>query len=451
MRKRVTSKMDNTEIQDPDLLTGADQAALASDEEEGDNLAQKVARFFRRCWLMRRMVLTILVIGISISLVRTLLEPNVYTSTTTFMPPDSPSSYSNLMNMMGSSSSAANLGSQMLGLETPGELYVSILQSRNVLDRLISRLDLAHYYDVSLMTDARRSLAGDTEASLDRKSGVITVSVTVTDAALAAKIAQGYVTELNRVLTEDSTSSAHRERIFLEGRLKEVGQQLDESSKALSQFSSKSGTIDIPSQAKSMMDTGLRLQEELITGRSQLAGLRQTYGEDNPRVRAVEARNAELQQQIDRIGGLNQQPASNHDLKKHTYPSASELPTLGLTYFDLQRKVQVQEALWEALTRQYEAARVQEAEQTPAARVLDVADIPERKSGPSHRFAVMIGAMVSLLFALIAVVAHTAWEEMDTQEEPKKLMLEVAAVVLDRRHWYWSLPGMKRAHRHLRG
>lgn len=443
--------MDNTEDKNPDVLTSTDQVDFEGDEEVGEGLAQKVTRFFRRCWLKRRMVFTILAVGISISITRTLLQPNVYTATTTFMPPDSTSSYSNLMNMMGSSSSAASLGSQMLGLETPGELYISILQSRNVLDGLISRLNLVQYYKTRLMTDARKSLAGDTEAVLDRKSGVITVSVTATDATLAANIARGYVTELNRVLTEDSASSAHRERVFLEGRLKEIKQQLDESSNALSQFSSKSGTIDIPSQAKSMMDTGLRLQEELITGRSQLAGLRQTYGEDNPRVRAVEARNAELQQQIDRMGGLDQQRGANHDLKKPNYPSASELPALGLTYFDLQRKVQVEEALWEALTRQYEAARVQEAGETPAARVLDVADVPERKSGPSHRLAVMIGAILSLLVACIAVAVQFVWEGMDPQEEPKKLMTEVAAATMDRRRWYWSLPGLTRVHRLLFG
>ena len=434
---------------DSEPLTQSAESGLADGEEVGEGLAPKIARFLRRCWLKRKMVFTILVIGISISLVKALLDKNVYTSTTTFMPPDGTSAYSSLMSLMGSSNSAASLGSEMLGLETPGELYVSILGSRNVLDSLVARFDLIHYYRARLAADARTSLSTSTNTVLDRKSGIITVSVTTTNAALSANIARGYVTELNRVLTEDSTSSAHRERIFLEGRLKEVKQQLDDSSKALSQFSTKSGAIDLPSQTKSMMDTGLRLQEELITGRSQLAGLRQTYGEDNPRVKAVEARNAELQQQMEKMGGLNQKLNSNIDSKNGAYPSASQLPTLGLTYYDLQREVRVQEALWEALTRQYEAARVQEAEQIPSARVLDVADVPERKSGPSRRFAVMVGALLSLIVALIAVVTQSVWEATDPEQEPKKLLLDVAEAVMDRRHWYWSLPLLKQLHGRL--
>lgn len=437
--------MDNSEDKtiDPMSLNQNRESNPADDEESGVGLAKIVASFLRNCWQRRKLMLTIIAIGTSIAVILALLDENRYTSTITFMPPDGASASSSLMSMMSSSSSAASLGSEMLGLNTPGELYVSILQSRNVADGLIARFNLTHYYSTKFSVDARRDLAGDTAVDLDRKSGVITLSVTLEDPVLAAKVTQGYFAELNRVLTEDSASSARRERIFLEGQLKEIKQQLDETSMTLSQFSSKSGTIDMPTQAKSMLDAGLKLREDLIAGRSQLAGLRETYSEDNQHVRAVEARNAELQREIDAMGGLKQGPGISQNSNTTGYPSVSELPALGLTYYDLERKVQVQEALWEALTRQYELAKVEEAEQTPMAHVLDVATVPERKSGPSRRLAVMIGALLSLLTACIAVVTLTIWEGMDPAEEPKKLILDVAGALMDRSRWYWSLPGMR--------
>jgi capsule polysaccharide export protein KpsE/RkpR len=294
------------------------------------------------------------------------------------------------------------------------------------------------------MADARKSLEGNTKVAQDRKSGIISISVTDVNPLLASNIAQGYVVELNRVVTDNSTSSARRERIFLEGRVKDVKQQLDDSAKALSQFSTKSGAIDIVSQEKSMVEAGLRLQGELAEGRSQLAALRQTYSEDNPRVRAAEARNAELQQQTDELGGRHPLPDSKADASKSAYPSADELPALGLTYFDLERKMRVDESLWEALTKQYEMARVEEAEQIPTLRVLDAANIPERKSGPSRRLIVLTGALLSLLAALIAVFALNFWREMDPEEEPKKLIAEAVGAAADGRRWYWSLPGMRR-------
>ena len=90
---------------------------------------------------------------------------------------------------------------------------------------------------------------------------------------LAANLAQGYVEELNRVVTDNTTSAARRERVFLEGRVKDVKQNLDDSASKLSQFSTKSGAIDMPSQTKSMVDEGLKLQAELIDGRSQVGGI----------------------------------------------------------------------------------------------------------------------------------------------------------------------------------
>ena len=188
--------------------------------------------------------------------------------------------------------------------------------------------------------------------------------------------------ELNRVVTENSTSSARRERIFLEGRVKDIKQQLDDSAKQLSQFSAKSGAIDMSSQTKSMVEEGLRLQAELIDGRSQLAALRQTYSEDNSKVRALEAHNAELERELNKMGGMSQGSGVSADTNGSPYPTAEELPALGLTYYDLERKLRVDEALWEALTRQYEAAKVEEAAEIPTVNVLDVANIPERKSAP---------------------------------------------------------------------
>jgi uncharacterized protein involved in exopolysaccharide biosynthesis len=437
--------------QGSEFAAQTDEVESAGAEEAAEPLSSRIAGFLRTCWVRRKMVFGILFTGILVSVIYSLSQPNVYTSTTTLLPSDSGSPYSSIMNLLSPGSSAAEPASIALGLETPGELFISILKSRNVQDGLINRLDLAHYYNTHSIEDTRRALAGDTEIEEDRKSGVITISVTAANPVFASKMAQGYVEELNRVVTDSTTSAAHRERIFLEGRVNDVKQKLDESAKELSRFSAKSGAIDMASQTRSMVDEGLRLQAELIDGRSQLAALRQNYSEDNSRVRALEAHNAELQRQLDKMGGLSQKSGANGDANKASYPSAGELPVLALTYYDLERKVSVEEALWEALTKQYEAAKVEEAEEIPAVRVLDVANVPERKSGPSRRSIVEAGALLSLVAAFIAVLVGMMWEAMDPQEEPKRLLTEGMAAALSSRRWYWALPGMSWIHRRLMG
>ena len=430
------------EAANPEVPVHIADVDLDMDEDDGEPLSLKAANFFRLCWTQRWMFFGIIALGIALSLLMAILEPSYYTATTTLMPPNNASSYSSLMSILTSSSSAMGLGSEALGLESPGELYLSILVSHNVQDSIIARFDLMHYYGAQILDDARKALKGDTQVDQDRKSGIITITVTAGTPALAANLAQAYVTELNRVVTDDSTSSARRERIFLEGRLKDVKQQLDDSAKRLSQFSTKSGTVDLPSQAKSMVDAGLRLQTELIDARGQLASLQQMYSPDNARVRGAEARISALQQQMDALGGRHQTDSSGSEAANGGYPTVGQLPTLGLTYYDLERKMRVDEALWEALTKQYEMAKVEEAEQIPTLRVLDPADVPQRKSGPHRRMILMVGALLSVGAACLAVIIQMIWGQMDPEEEPRKIISEVLNVTLDRRRWYWSIPGL---------
>ena len=112
--------------------------------------------------------------------------------------------------------------------------------------------------------------------------------------------------------------------------------------------------------------------------------------------------------------------------------------------------MRVEEALWEALTRQYEAAKVEEAAEIPTVHVIDIANTPETKSAPSRRSIVEIGAMLSFAVACVIVLMGMIWEGMDPEGETKRLITDAAGAVLDSRRWYWKLPGMSRIHRRLK-
>jgi capsule polysaccharide export protein KpsE/RkpR len=251
------------------------------------------------------------------------------------------------------------------------------------------------------------------------------------------------VEELDHVVTNNSTSAARRERIFLEERLKEIKQDLDTSSKALSQFSSKTKMIEVTSQAKAMVDAGLKMEEQLATARSELAGLRQVYSRDNVRVRTAAARVDELQRQMEKITGPSQGSGPEGQTNQSPYPSLGALPELGLTYTDLERKVLVEESLWEALTKQYEGAKVQEAKEIPTVRVLDAANLPQRKSSPARTAIIILGFMASLFVASIFVLGENSWRDLNDEDERKKLATEIASSAPRWLQRMWRRPQMK--------
>jgi uncharacterized protein involved in exopolysaccharide biosynthesis len=434
--------MDHPQIatQDVDIGIPAGEIQSAGAAEPGEDLTQRIIRTVRLCWMKRRMFALILGGGVLLALVIAISLPAVYTSTTSVMPPDNGSSSSSLLSLLSTSVPGAAQGGALLGVKTPSALYDEILTSRTTQEALVKQFDLMHQYKSRFMDDACKRLAADTAIREDVKSGVVSISVKAHSPQLATNLAQAYVSELNRVLTDNSTSDARRERVFLEGRLKEVKKDLDDSSMALSKFASKSKTIDVTYQPRATLESELKLREEMIDARSELAGLEQTYSKDNVRVLTARARLAALQQQIDKANGGASAPGPN--TRDSSYPSTGDFPALGVTYSDLDRNVRVDEQLWEALTKQYEESKVQEAKEIPTVRVLDVANLPERRSGPARIVIALFGAFLSFLAAVIAVKCTAVWEEIDPGDERKKLVRDIFGKTPSSQHRRSHLPGM---------
>ena len=123
-------------------------------------------------------------------------------------------------------------------------------------------------------------------------------------------MAQAYLDELNVLVNRTSTSSAHQERVFIEHRLDAVRRDLDRAEQAMSDFSSKNTTIDIREQTRTMVDAAAKLQAELIVTQGELKSLEQIYGDGNVRVRAAEARLANLKREMVKLGGTSAELAA---------------------------------------------------------------------------------------------------------------------------------------------
>ena len=72
-------------------------------------------------------------------------------------------------------------------------------------------------------------LESRTDVTADRKSGIVTIAVSDHSAERAAALAHEYVAALNHVVLTQNTSSAHKEREFLELRIGQVQQDLEKA------------------------------------------------------------------------------------------------------------------------------------------------------------------------------------------------------------------------------
>jgi uncharacterized protein involved in exopolysaccharide biosynthesis len=390
-------------------------------------------RQMRLLWENRRFLLRCAAWGLVFSALVAIAIPSRYQATTQLMPPDnqSGSGAAALLSAVAGRAGAGGLGSlagDVLGVKNSGALFIGILSTRTVQDRIIQQFELNRVYRDSKPEDTRLDLAKHTGISEDRKSGIISISVIDHDPQRAAAISSAYVQELDRLVAEVSTSSARRERIFLEQRLAAVKQELDAAAGKFSEFASKNTAIDIPAQGKAMVEAAARLQGELIAAESELRGLEAIYTDKNVRVRALRARVNELQAQLEKLGGDTGE--TKDPLARNVtamYPSIRRLPILGVTYADLYQRAKIQATVFELLTQQYELAKVQEAKEIPSVKVLDPAVVPTKKSFPPRIVITVVGTTVVFLSACFWLFSRQHWRNIDSQDSGKQFAYEVAS------------------------
>lgn len=404
-----------------------DLAEPILNEEDARAARERVIARLRLIWNQRQFLVRTAGVGLLAATLTAFLIPKQFTSTAQLMPPDEgPGNGMAVMAALaGKAGSLGSLGSELLGLKTTGDLFIGILESRTVQDDLIAKFDLRRVYGVRGRQAARKILATNSNFSQDRKSEIITISVVDKSPQRAEQMTQEYITALNNVVVNLNTSSAHREREFLEDRLSQVQKDLELAEKNFSQFASTNSAIDIEEQGKAMITAGATLEGQLIGAQTELEGLRQIFTDNNVRVRETQARIDELKNQLRNLGGKAVSTAGASEGQGMPYPTIRQLPVLGVTYADLYRRTKVEEAVFETLTQQYEAAKVEEVKETPSVKVLDPPNLPEKKSFPPRLLIMFVGMLMAFAAGITWLLACEAWERTDPSDVRRAFATQV--------------------------
>jgi len=429
-------RLTNTTLEnsnDPDLLLSQEMRDVVAEQSRTEPQMLAVARLL---WPKRVLLAKATLIGFLTAATIAFLIPKSYEATVLLMPPDSSSLSGSSMGALGmalglgaaglSSSSSSGMPAgglagavgDLLGSQKPGALLIGIMSSRTVSDRIIDRFDLRKVYSLKTYAATRKKLLSRVTFREDKKSGLISIAVDDHDRARATDMAKAYIEEVNVVLSHVNNSASTREREFLEGRLAAMKTEVQAAAKDLSDFSSRNATLDPEDQGKAMLDAAAMLQGQLIAAKSELSGLQQIYTPENVRVRSLQAHIAELEQQLNDLGGKNYAGSTKLD-PNDLYPSIRQLPVLGREYSELYRRAKMDEVIYELLTEAYEMAKVQEAKDTPSVKVLDAARLPEKPNWPPRLLFAIGGAFLGFCFMSIFIVSAESWSD----DDPYKVFL----------------------------
>lgn len=312
----------------------------------------------------------------------TFLMDKEYTAVAQVLPPGQSSSAGALLNSLGGA--LGGLGGVLAGGLGGGggsiDQWIGVMSSRTIADQLIDRYKLMAVYEVERRIDAVEQLKGRTKLSTD-KTGLIRIEVDDVDPQRAADIANAYV-EFLQVLSEgfDRADAAAR-RGFIEERFNKARQDLAAAEAAL-----KSEGVNVSS---------LKASPEAAVG--VVAQLAASVAAQEVRVATLSGNmtpgNPTLQMELGTLAELRRQLAEAQRNSKADSADGN--------YTGRFRQYKYQEALFEALAKQYELAKFEETSARTVFKVVDAAQPPEKQSKPRR---VLIAASAALAAGLIATL-----------------------------------------------
>ncbi|MBI5188645.1 MAG: hypothetical protein HZA07_06205, partial [Nitrospirae bacterium] len=311
----------------------------------------------------QRFILVLFFVSAFTAGVISLFMPKIYQAKASIIPLESSSgslsySISNLAQIAG-----VPIG----GKGSPKDKLVSVLESRTVAERVIDGLDLIKvlYPDKQpLREDAIKALQkGMVKISSDKK-GLITIAVEYKDPALAAKISNQYIKELDNFLQANSITLAKRQRIHLEGQIARIREDLTKAEESFKQFQKKYKAVAIEKQADAAVKGLADLKAQIVARDARLRALKGIVTERHPDIIMLEDETKALKAELNKLEqGSHSEAGSSLTL--------TGAPSIALGYGRSQRDVMFLNEELKILTQLYEQVKFEETREDISFQTID--------------------------------------------------------------------------------
>jgi tyrosine-protein kinase Etk/Wzc len=343
------------------------------------------------------------------------LLPSWYRATTTVLPPERETLSLGLTSSLAGAVSGLGTSYSLPFMATPSDIIAAILKSRTVAEAVLEKENLMETYKTKSREAAFRELFSRVSVSVSPE-GIVSLSYDDKDKIRAAKVANRFVEEMDRVNRETSTSQAKNARMFIEERLTKTQGDLSKAEEDLRNFQEENKTLLLDSQMKTAIEKAADLKAEMVSAEIELNVLSKTMSSSHPQIQSLRSKINEIKRQLETLE-LGNQKEESKDKTVLDVPF-TEVPSLSLKLARLVREVKIQEKVFELLTQQYEQYKIEETKNTPTIQVLDKAIPPEKRFKPKRALLVGISGILSL-FASTFFIFGLEYFKKSKQRNPE--------------------------------
>lgn len=378
-----------------------------NEQDDEISLIDLAAVLWKRKWLIVAITL-IGMVGVLAYAVGSLLlppeksyMPNVYTPKATMLIQAGGSS--------GLSSTLAGLSSlaSIAGVSVPGNANGKLAEifstSNTMLDALNAKFDFTSRYKIKkqVVSGTREAIKKNISAKFDEKTNLFTLAFTDINPQFAKEVVDEIVRLLADRFSVLSGSRSLQQKELLEKKLTDVEANIRTLENQVKAFQNKYGVVQVEALATEQITILARLRSELILKEMEIANYQKISRVEDPVMIQLKNEREGLLAKIKEI-------ETGQGAGTRVMPSQKELPTIAFEYARLQRDLTVQTEVFKLLTQQYELSKLNASGVEPVFQVLEMAEVMDKKSGPSRGMMVIVATMAAFFLSiLVAFIAES--------------------------------------------
>jgi uncharacterized protein involved in exopolysaccharide biosynthesis len=344
----------------------------------------------------KRLIFIITFLILILATVYSFIIPEKFKSTATVMVPQE-----NSFGLSGISSlvsdGAAGLGAKLFGMKSSSEdLIFGILNSRNVLQNVVEKFDLAEYYSVTdgNIDKVLKSFRGDLIFELN-EHGLIEISVINESPELSAELVNYFIKLSDSINVSLSIQQAKNNRLYIESRYFKNVNDLRLAEDSLYSIQKKYGVFVVPEQLEVTIKAAAEIESQLYQKELELDLISGQVGKTSPQYLFLEEQVKLLRNRIAELKN-----SSTLSESSNVFFPFKNIPEISLAYLRTFREVEIQSKILQLILPMYEQAKVEETKNIPTLMVVDKAVPPQLKHSPKKAFIIILALFLTMAILL---------------------------------------------------
>jgi tyrosine-protein kinase Etk/Wzc len=309
---------------------------------------------------------------------------------------DKGDSLSSALGGSGLGSISVLLGQTATGTSKSAKLAQSLLMEANgIADAMAGEFGFVERYGITKKprTSTRKVFRESLVIMVSKDTPMVTIGYRHTDAVYATAIANRVVELLEAEFKLLSLEKVSLKKHYIEESIRNTEAEFETATRSMVTFQNRYGIFDLSQVSESVRQVA-SLQSQLVSKQLSLSLLRKSLPETDVRV-------AQAKLEIDGLEKLiNELKEGSKDFSLGVV-AARDVPDLSVEYLKLQRDVQIQQTLLGMLKQQYETAKLEELDTSQTLQVVERAEVPEVKSGPSRAITLILSGFVAFFIAIL--------------------------------------------------